>query len=89
MKNEDRLQQEFLQIEADGQRWLEQYTEIFDADITPYVHIVGKHVASMLKKGGFSIGEWSQQVFETCHKLYDASFMELPIKVVGELQQVA
>ena len=61
VKNEDRLEQEFLQIEADGQRWLEQYTEVFDAGVTPYVHIVGKHVASMLKKGGFSIREWSQQ----------------------------
>ena len=36
---------EFLQIEADGQRWLEQYTEVFDAGVTPYVHIIGKHVA--------------------------------------------
>ena len=26
-------------------------------------------MASMLKKGGFSIGEWSQQGFEACHKL--------------------
>jgi hypothetical protein len=39
---------------ADGQRWLEQYTEVFDAGVTPYVHIIGKHVASMLKKGGFN-----------------------------------
>ena len=69
VKNADRLEQEFLQIEADGQRWLEQYTEVFDAGVTPYVHIIGKHVASMLKKGGFSIGEWSQQGFEACHKL--------------------
>jgi hypothetical protein len=73
LKNVDRLEQEFLQLKADGQRWLEQSTEVFDAGVTPYVHIIGRHVASMLKKG-FSIGKWSQQGFEACHKLIQCMF---------------
>ena len=52
------------------QSWLSLYRTLFGPQtITPYVHIIGKHLPLMLEQCGYSIGEWSQQGFEACHKV--------------------
>jgi hypothetical protein len=52
------------------QLWLSRYRIVFGhLTITPYVHIIGKHLPLMLEHCGYSIGEWSQQGFEACHKV--------------------
>jgi hypothetical protein len=56
-------------IKATALAWLQEYVAAFGRRITPYVHIVGKHLADMLAGDSASVGLWSQQGFEACHKL--------------------
>ena len=57
------------QIKREGAEWLIAYQHAYGTTITSYIHVVGTHLHEMLDQKGNSIGEWSQQGFEACHKL--------------------
>lgn len=64
------LDLEMARIQKTCQKWLSRYRRMFGPrSVTPYVHIIGKHLPLMLSQCGYSIGEWSQQGFEACHKV--------------------
>ena len=56
-------------IKKECNDWLFQFVVAFGNTVTPYVHIIGKHLHYMLEQPGNSVGAWSQQGFEACHKL--------------------
>ena len=65
-----KLDLEMARIQKTCQKWLSRYRRMFGPrSVTPYVHIIGKHLPLMLSQCGYSIGEWSQQGFEACHKV--------------------
>lgn len=55
-------------IQKRAKQWLTTYVLAFGQNVTPYVHIVGWHIAEMLGSRYHTIGQWSQQGFEACHK---------------------
>jgi hypothetical protein len=64
------LASEMTAIQRDCSAWLGKYRNAYGPEkITPYVHIIGTHLPLMLQQCGYSIGEWSQQGFEACHKV--------------------
>jgi hypothetical protein len=65
----DALEEFYADVTDIGMGWLEEYETIFTDKVTPYVHIVGKHLALLMRESGNAIGIWSQQGFEACHKL--------------------
>jgi hypothetical protein len=64
------LADEMTKIDRECSAWLGMYRVVYGEEkVTPYVHIIGKHLPLMLQQCGYSIGEWSQQGFEACHKV--------------------
>ena len=71
-------------------QWLSRYRHAFGPRaITPYVHIIGKHLPLMLSQCGYSIGEWSQQGFEACHKVVRRVFHHCTVQGGGGLRRSA
>ena len=54
--------EEFLQgVKVKANDWLISYRSIFGASVTPYIHIVGKHLEQILgTNSNNSVGEWRQ-----------------------------
>jgi hypothetical protein len=66
----DAVKQELDRIQALALDWLTSYVRVYGKCVTPYIHVLGRHLHHMLSaNGGFSMGNWSQQGFEACHKL--------------------
>ena len=68
-KEQGRLEEELASIDSFTRSWLSLYVSAYGGFVTPYIHVVGKHLAEMLRQEGNCIGVWSQQGFEACHKL--------------------
>ena len=67
---ENAVNQEVERIQALALAWLTSYVRVYGKCVTPYVHVIGRHLHHMLSRdSGFTIGTWSQQGFEACHKL--------------------
>jgi hypothetical protein len=59
---------ELRKIRLQAQKWLESYCNAYGVRVTPYLHIIGHHLHELLQQGHGSVGDWSQQGFEACHK---------------------
>jgi hypothetical protein len=69
-QGEDAVKSELDKIQALALDWLTSYVRVYGSTVTPYVHVIGRHLHHMLSRdGGYTIGTWSQQGFEACHKL--------------------
>jgi hypothetical protein len=67
---EDAVKGELEKIKALALDWLTSYVRVYGRCVTPYVHVLGRHLHHMLSvDGGYTMGTWSQQGFEACHKL--------------------
>ena len=69
-QGEPGVKAELERIQALALNWLTSYVRVYGSCVTPYVHVLGRHLHHMLSRdGGYTIGTWSQQGFEACHKL--------------------
>jgi hypothetical protein len=69
-QGEDAVKAELERVKNMALGWLTAYVRVYGACVTPYVHVLGRHLHHMLSRdGGYTIGTWSQQGFEACHKL--------------------
>jgi hypothetical protein len=62
-----RRKAELKAIKDEAFAWLNLYVSVYGRKVTPYVHIIGRHLHDLL--GETSLGVWSQQGFEACHKI--------------------
>jgi len=68
-KRQGDLANYLMSVHVKSEEWLQLYVTTFGYAVTPYVHIVGKHLAELLAQEGHTVGGWSQQGFEAAHKL--------------------
>jgi len=69
-QGDDAVKRELESIKALALNWLTNYVRVYGTCVTPYVHVIGRHLHHMLSRdSGYTIGTWSQQGFEACHKL--------------------
>ena len=57
---EDRLDEELEDIRLEAERWLTLYVVRYGRYITPYVHVIGKHLHTLLAQPGNTVGGWAQ-----------------------------
>ena len=57
---EGRLDDELEVIRLEADRWLSLYVVRYGRYITPYVHVIGKHLHELLAQPGHTVGGWAQ-----------------------------
>jgi hypothetical protein len=51
---------ELGRIRQDALAWIDAFNKVYGQHITPYVHIVGRHLHQLLQQSGNTVGGWSQ-----------------------------